>query len=145
MANISAIKLPNGTTYTLIDSTIPAVVRNIGSVDISNWNGKQDTLVSGTNIKTVQGSSILGSGNVSVHSAVAVTISVANWNATTTCTKSVTGVTASNNIVVSPDPTSMDDYIDAGIVCTAQASGTLTFTCNTTPSSSIVVNVLIYN
>ena len=27
-------------------------------------NGKQDTLVSGTNIKTVDGNSLLGSGNV---------------------------------------------------------------------------------
>lgn len=34
--------------------------------DILNINSKQDSLVSGTNIKTINGESILGSGNVSV-------------------------------------------------------------------------------
>ena len=38
----------------------------------SGLSGKQDTLVSGTNIKTVNGSSILGSGNLEV-GAVAMT------------------------------------------------------------------------
>ena len=66
MANISAIKLPSGNTYTLIDSTVPAAVRNIGSVDISNWNGKQDVLVSGTNIKTINNTSLLGSGDIAI-------------------------------------------------------------------------------
>lgn len=32
----------------------------------STWNGKQDALVSGTNIKTINGNSILGSGDLSV-------------------------------------------------------------------------------
>lgn len=36
----------------------------ITSSDISNWNDKQDELVSGTNIKTINGTSILGSGNI---------------------------------------------------------------------------------
>jgi len=30
----------------------------------STWNGKQDALVSGTNIKTIEGQSLLGSGNI---------------------------------------------------------------------------------
>lgn len=32
----------------------------------STWNGKQDALVSGTNIKTVNGNSLLGSGDITV-------------------------------------------------------------------------------
>lgn len=36
----------------------------ITSSDISNWNDKQDELISGTNIKTINGTSILGSGNI---------------------------------------------------------------------------------
>lgn len=32
----------------------------------STWNGKQDTLVSGTNIKTINNESILGSGNLDI-------------------------------------------------------------------------------
>ena len=41
----------------------------ITSQDIANWNsvsGKQDTLVSGTNIKTINNESILGSGNITI-------------------------------------------------------------------------------
>lgn len=34
--------------------------------DINNWNNKQDELVSGTNIKTINNESILGSGNISI-------------------------------------------------------------------------------
>ncbi len=34
------------------------------STDISNWNSKQAALVSGTNVKTIEGQSLLGSGNI---------------------------------------------------------------------------------
>ena len=36
----------------------------------TDLNGKQDTLVSGTNIKTVNGSSLLGSGDLRITSSV---------------------------------------------------------------------------
>lgn len=58
-------------------------------------------------------------------------------------TVSVTGVTASNSVLVTPAPASMDDYANCGIKCTAQAAGTLTFSCTTVPSSTITVNVMI--
>ncbi len=38
----------------------------LSTTDWSTFNGKQDTLVSGTNIKTVNGNSLVGSGNVSI-------------------------------------------------------------------------------
>jgi hypothetical protein len=40
--------------------------KTITSNDISKWNNKQDKLVSGSNIKTVNGANILGSGNVNI-------------------------------------------------------------------------------
>jgi hypothetical protein len=46
-----------------------ASATNRGALSSANWttfNGKQDTLVSGTNIKTVNGNSLVGSGNVSI-------------------------------------------------------------------------------
>jgi hypothetical protein len=36
----------------------------LSSTDWNTFNGKQDTLVSGTNIKTLEGQSLLGSGNI---------------------------------------------------------------------------------
>lgn len=38
----------------------------IDSTDIITWNGKQDELVSGTNIKTINNQSLLGSGNINI-------------------------------------------------------------------------------
>lgn len=38
----------------------------ISSSDISTWNGKQNALVSGTNIKTINSESILGSGDITI-------------------------------------------------------------------------------
>ena len=75
-------------------------------------------------------------------SGITVTLAVADW-ANSTQTVTATGVTASNNVVVSPTPASTDDYVSAGILCTAQASNSLTFTCTTTPSTAISVNVVI--
>jgi hypothetical protein len=44
----------------------------LSTTDWSTFNAKQDTLVSGTNIKTVNGNSLLGSGNISVNSGVSL-------------------------------------------------------------------------
>lgn len=40
-------------------------------VTLQNWSNKQDKLVSGTNIKTINGTSILGSGNIEIKSGEA--------------------------------------------------------------------------
>ena len=75
-------------------------------------------------------------------SAVSVTIATSDWSSQT-CTKSVSGVTSSNNIVVAPDPASYLAYGEAQIRATAQGSGTVTFACESVPDSSISVIVLI--
>ena len=56
-----------------------------------------------------------------------------------------TGVTANNTVIVAPDPSSWDVYTTAGVYCSAQGSGTLTFTSAKTPTASMTVNVLIIN
>lgn len=50
------------------DPTVPSYVKAITRSDINNWNDKQDTLVSGTNIKTINNISLLGSGNINIES-----------------------------------------------------------------------------
>lgn len=66
------------------------------------------------------------------------------WSSNTQ-TVSVTGVTASNTVIVTPTPTSYNAYCECGVYCSAQASGTLTFTCDEVPVSSLTVNILILN
>lgn len=110
----------------------------------SAWKTMQELLVSGTNIKTINGNSILWSGNITVSSSTTTTCTLTSaWWSSNSQTVSVTGVTASNTVIVSPAPADIADYADCGVYCSAQASGTLTFGCDTEPSGDIVVNVLI--
>ena len=56
----------SGFITTEIDPTVPTYVKNITQADIVNWNSKQPLLVSGTNIKTINSESLLGSGNLTI-------------------------------------------------------------------------------
>ena len=71
-----------------------------------------------------------------------ITLTSAGWSSNTQ-TVNVTGMTADGVVMVSPDPTDQSAYTSAGILCTAQAAGTLTFTCDTVPSADIDVNVVM--
>ena len=108
---------------------------------------RQAALVSGTNIKTVNNESLLGSGNISVggatYSTVAVQIAASAWSGTT-ATVNVTGVTASNDVIVAPAPASTSAWAAAGVYCSAQGAGTLTFTCSTAPSEAVTANVMVF-
>ena len=107
-------------------------------------SSKQDTLVSWTNIKTINWNSILGSWNITVSSSTTTTCTLTSaWWSSNSQTVSVTGVTASNTIIVSPAPSDIGDYAEKWVYCSAQGSWTLTFGCDTAPSGDIVVNVLI--
>lgn len=75
-------------------------------------------------------------------SSTTVTIAVNDWS-NKTCTKNVTGVTSDNIVVVTFAPTSKSVYTTADVYCSAQGSGTLTFTCATTPTDSVTANVMI--
>lgn len=61
-ADTSAVTtVSNALTAHTADTTI-----HVSSSDKSTWSGKQDALVSGTNIKTINGNSLLGSGDITV-------------------------------------------------------------------------------
>lgn len=74
--------------------------------------------------------------------STSVTIEVSSWSGTT-ATVAVSGVTATNTVIVTPAPSSIDNYVSRGVICTAQATNELTFTCETTPASALSVNVVI--
>ena len=76
-----------------------------------------------------------------------VTLTVAGWDGTAkTQTVSVTGVLADETkqlILPMPTSASMSAYTEAGIMCTGQAAGKLTFTADTVPTAAIEVYVTI--
>lgn len=71
-----------------------------------------------------------------------VTLYSANWSSNTQ-TISIAGITADGVVLVSPPPANQSAYTNAGISCTAQAADSLTFTCDTVPSTDIPVTVVM--
>ena len=75
---------------------------------------------------------------------VSVTLRASGWNANAkTQTVSVAGVTATANCIITAAPDSYMTYAKAGVRCTAQGAGTLTFACETVPTADVEANVLI--
>ena len=77
------------------------------------------------------------------YSTATVTLAAADWNSNTQ-TVTVNGVTATNLVMVAPAPSDYTAYGTANIRATAQATDSLTFECDTTPSADIDVNVAIW-
>lgn len=57
----------------LADLNDDATHRLVTDTEKTTWSGKQDVLVSGTNIKTVNNESLLGSGNITIQSEGTIT------------------------------------------------------------------------
>lgn len=76
------------------------------------------------------------------HITRTATLSTSGWS-NKQQTVSVTSVTSSNTVFTSPAPASYAKYGECGVRCKAQGSGTLTFTCEDVPTTSLTVNVMI--
>ena len=75
---------------------------------------------------------------------VSATLTASGWDADAkTQTVSVAGVTADANLIITAAPDGYMAYAEAGVRCTAQGAGTLTFACETVPSDDLTANVLI--
>ena len=89
--------------------------------DINNWNNKQDALVSGVNIKTIDGQSILGSGDISTEYTAGDGISIEGRVISNTITSyndlkdlpfiptKITDLIGGENLPVDPD--NPDEYV----------------------------------
>lgn len=76
---------------------------------------------------------------------VPVTLTTSGWSSNTQ-TVTVPGVVASETaqlITPTPATASQSAYYEAGIMCTGQAANSLTFTCQTVPTSNLTVYVVI--
>lgn len=70
------------------------------------------------------------------------TLTSGGWSSHTQ-TVTVSGVTATNTVIVSYAPSSKTAWQNADIYCSAQGANSLTFTCTTDPSVNVTANVVI--
>ena len=124
-----------------------------GKITINGWEGRAK-LESGSTMVTSQ---LTENSNAIATTAfvhglvdglkpkgVSVTLPASGWNANAkTQTVSVAGVTATANCIITAAPDSYMAYAEAGVRCTAQGAGTLTFACETVPTADVAANVLI--
>lgn len=109
---------------------------------VTSWNGQTWAVTYSAPVSSVNGQTWAVSLTIPSVSSITVTLASASWS-NNEITVTATWVTASNTVIVAPDPASMTDYTDAMIYCSAQGSNSLTFTCDTEPSADIDVNVVI--
>ena len=87
---------------------------------------------------------VKGTDYVAPSVGVTATLTASGWDANAkTQTVSVAGVTASALCIITAAPDSYMAYAEAGVRCTAQGAGTLTFACETVPAADVAANVLI--
>lgn len=132
------IEAGTGMTQSYANGTLTLdVTPELPSVSASD-NDKVLGVVSGAwAVMTAPG----GSGTFTYQTTTA-SIPTTGWS-NDSITVNVSGVTAANDVVLAPAPSSASAYVAAGIFCTAQGAGTLTFTRKRENDSAIIVNVMI--
>jgi hypothetical protein len=116
--NTPAISIPAATT---------SVNGYLTSTDWTTFNGKQATLVSGTNIKTVNSTSLLGSGDVSVGvTSVTGTAPVVSSGGATPAISMAAATTSVNGYLTSTDWTTFNGKYSVGGALGTPSSATLT-------------------
>lgn len=83
--------------------------------------------------------------NATKHATATASLAVASWNSSNQQSVTVSGVTASNLVVVSPAPSSWEAASSAGVRCYAQGSNSLSFACKSKPSVALIMNVVIWS
>lgn len=157
--NIDALKK---STQSLTDTQKSQVLGNIGAVSynsqsLNSTQMKQATVNIGA-VSYVASQTVTAAqrtqarANISAIAASGVNVSVASnlWSSSSpyTATVSVSGVTASNNILVGigsgATSTQYEAFADGQIICSAQGSGTITLKAfGDKPSVAIPISVLI--
>ena len=133
--------------YTNLKKQFPQKVENVGpdlsgNIIIPNLVKYSAQTLDSTQQQQVQ----KNIGIDSLLTTLTTTITVGDWNNGTTCTKSgLVGITSSNNIIINPAPSFYKAFTESVVRATAQGDGSITFACDSTPTDSITINVLVLN
>ena len=96
-----------------------------------------------------------GSGNISAAisnidysklSAYVVTLQAIGWRSSNTQDLALANVTQNSNIIVSPDPSSLEESSNCGVYCykIGDPQDTISFKCSSIPNSDLIMNVVIW-
>jgi hypothetical protein len=80
-------------------------------------------------------------------SSATVTLSTSAWSSSLTATVSVASVTADSDVIVAYQSTSQNNWdtcMAAGIRCSNQESGKLTFTAKSKPTASVTLVIMVF-
>lgn len=152
---IFTVDTPGVIKGSTVDGTVAAETDGTGSVN--GWDTVKTSIANNTKaigtingeIATIQGSISTVEGEVTVLqtdkqnniTSITVTLTASGWSGNTQ-TVSASNVTSGNIIWVSPTPVSFDAYGKAGVRATAQADGSVTFTCTKVPTGDLSVEVV---
>ncbi len=143
-----------GNTTTNSDANTFKVGNANGNFEIMSADGTiptarfaTDPVADGTYVPTVVVSSGVATRSWAAPSgggvsSISVTLPAADWSESAQ-TVTATGVTSSNTVIIGAAPASQAEYTTCGVVCTAQGTDSLTFTCTSTPTNDLTVTVLI--
>lgn len=118
------------------------------NTDLAAVGGKQDKITASGILKGDGAggvsAAVKGTDYAAPSVGVTATLTASGWDADAkTQTVSVAGVTATANCIITAATDSYMAYAEAGVRCTAQGAGTLTFACETVPTADVTANVLI--
>ena len=128
--------------------TTQSIIKTWHKLHLAAVGGKQDKITASGILKGDGAggvsAAVKGTDYAGPSVGVTATLTAAGWDADAkTQTVSVAGVTATANCIITAAPDSYMAYAEAGIRCTAQGAGTLTFACETVPTEDVAANVLI--
>ncbi len=140
-AHIASTANPHGVTKAQV---------GLGSVDntsdankpISTATQAALDAISSAAVKSVNGLTPSAQGEVTVLRKTTATLAAASWT-NNAQTVTVTGLGATEDVLVSPAPASWSAWGAAGIRATAQAAGSITFECDTAPSADLTAQLII--
>lgn len=84
-----------------------------------------------------------GGGSSSSIATASGTLLASDW-LNNSQTIEVTGILPTSALLVGAHPDSLEEYGNSKIYATAQATNSITFTCETVPTSNLTVNIFIF-
>lgn len=144
--NGNIIAATEGTDYLKI-APVTSVNNKTGAVELTADNVGAVPTTRTINGKALSSNITLAASDVDAASkstSTTITIQASAWNSNdNSVIYNFSGMTTSANVVITAAPSSYLAYAKAGVRCSSQSSGSLTFVCEKIPTEALDVNVLI--